>query len=267
MTLCITAGTPSKIIAIADSQLTTVGPNHEVASCLPSNLKIVHVNTTAIKVQIISHPESLYGDRHDIVFALAGNVALGLQSVMHIDAVLRGMPLCWFDHIKVTIFDRIIEFWTPARDRNIEYTISIADHKGRVHLFEIVGTDNGVEIEEVLNDDGILLSVIGDNKESVRNQILSEVNALSHFFKVDEALHYASIRALKRAVDDESNVFVGGSIQGAELTRHKGQYYIFDSYMKFFKGAALEEWESLTYPIINLNEAIFDHSKKVSELF
>jgi len=267
MTLCITAGTPGKVITIADSQLTTVGPNQEVASCLPSNLKIVHVNTTAVKVQIISHPESLYGDRHDIVFALAGNVALGLQSVMHIDAVLSGMPHCWYDHIKVTIFDRIIEFWAPARDRNIEYTLSIADHKGRIHVFEIVGTNAGVEIEEVMNDDGFLLSVIGDNKVAVKDQILSEVNVFSHFVSIEEALYYASIRALKRAVEDESNVFVGGSLQGAELTKHNGQYYIFDSYMKFFKGAALEEWQTLTYPIINLNDAVFDYSTNVSDLF
>src|SRR5437016_1299271 len=116
MTLCIAFRDESgALTALSDSQLTVSQTSARwvsnagedatgaAVSTLPSNAKILHRGHHSVKVQIASQAPTIYGSRdtYDLVFSIAGNVSLGLQSVMYLDAWLKGTSYSmWVDAIK-----------------------------------------------------------------------------------------------------------------------------------------------------------------------
>jgi hypothetical protein len=258
MSLCISFRTDNKIYSIADSQLTTTITKRDTGSLLPTDTEIVHTTPNAIKIQIASHPNSIYADRQDMVFNIAGNVSLGLQSVLHIDACLSGSPNLWAEHIPDFIAEKLWLFWNTSRDKNIECILSINDHKRKLHLFEFIGTEDKFEMGERKEENGILLSVIGDHKNEVREKILTATNSASFKLDVDSALYYASLRELLRAIEDESNVFVGGNMQLAVLENYNAQYLIQRRNGLFFRGAEIQNDEIVDIKTLDLEDEIFD---------
>ena len=98
MTLCISYkyktlddGTTTAF-CYSDSLITTLGAkSHQVgtSSFLPSNAEIKHQTTRGIKIQIVSAITDGGRRKRDFIFSIAGAVALGLQSLIHLDSVLK----------------------------------------------------------------------------------------------------------------------------------------------------------------------------------
>ncbi len=256
MTLCITYSLDSyRATAVSDSLLTTTMT--EKASFLPSDEKIVHQNPYGVKVQIISQPDSLYSERFDILCSIAGNVSLGLQSILYIDGFLKGTSCLWYDHIKLIVEDKLFQFWKTARDQHINICFAMNDHKGRIRLFELLADNTQFSFYEVMPESEILISVIGDDCKEAKKEILTRVNTYSYKMKLEEAIHFASIEVLKEAIDSPHAIFVGGNIQGALLNHHHAEYCLVRNGNINFRSAQLEHFEELSYPILDLLDEKF----------
>ncbi len=254
MTLCITYSLDSyRATALSDSLLTTTS-RVESATFLPSNEKIVHQNPYGVKVQIISQPTALYSERYDILCSIAGNVSLGLQSLLYIDGFLKGTSYLWYDHIKNIIEDKVYQFWESARDQHINICFAMNDHKGRIRFFELNADDKHFFFDEVVEEDGILISTIGDDCEEAKKEILNRINTYCYKMKLEEAIHVASVEILKEKIEDSSSIFVGGNIQGALLNHHHAEYCIVKGESFTFRSAELDYYEELNYPILDLSE-------------
>lgn len=263
MTLCVTYGiSRNQAITLSDSLLTTTRKTEDTATFLPSNQYIAHQTPRAVKIHIVSQSESLYAERYDVLCAIAGNVSLGLQSLLHLDAYLKGIKYLWYDHIKLTIEDRIYPFWEMARDQSLEMSFALNDHKGRIHLFELKADEGQFNFYEVEDDNGILLSVIGDRSSDVRAKIMSKVNLLSYQTDISESIHVASASILREEIEDSSSVFIGGVMQGAVLNRHLGEYLVVKGSGYYFRGAKLEDWDTLSYPIMDINTPRYEITRR-----
>jgi hypothetical protein len=225
---------------------------------LPSNERIVHQNPYGVKVQIISQPEALYSERFDVLCSVAGNVSLGLQSLLYVDGFLRGTSCLWYDHIKNLIEEKVYQFWDSAGDQHLNICFAMNDHKGRIRFFELKADDNRFSFDEVAEENEILISVIGDDCVEVKKKILTRINAYCYKMELEEAIHVASVEVLKEIVEDPSSIFVGGNIQGALLNHHHAEYLVVKRGDSFtFRSADLEYYEKLTYPILDLSEERF----------
>lgn len=256
MTLCVTYKTSrSRAVSLSDSLLTTTIKKDDSGSFLPSDQEVVHQTPHAVKVQIITQEESTYGERFDVVCSIAGNVSLGLQSILHLDAYLKGTSNLWYDHIKIIIDETIYPFWAMARDQSLEICFALNDHKGRVHFFELSGGKDDFNFYEVEEENEILLSVIGDDSHNVRSEILSKVNILLYQMDFEQAIHQASVKILKDRIESPTVRFVGGGMQGAILDHHLAKYMVIKDNRFHFRGAELEDWENLAYPIMDLRSS------------
>lgn len=260
MTLCIAfrhfnRGDYDQNFILSDSRLTVVRrtqPDSTVSSeqitenverafpLLPENVEIVHQNDSGIKIHVI-HYEKKSG-RRDITITVAGAVALGILSAIHLEATLNGLYGKYsYEQVLDIIEDHLNRFWQTAYDQDIEYLIMLADDDGKTHLWKKVGGRGGIKpLSEVMDENGMLLGVIGDQAELVRQQIFGDVNKLTllnHDLILEEALDIASVRALRAAIENKDNPLVGGGIQAAVMKGTEG-YYMTASYngRYFFRG-------------------------------
>lgn len=257
MSLCISFKVDDEIFVLADSQLTTTINSIESATILPYSIKVLHKSPNAIKIQIASHLTSVYAEKHSMIFSIAGNVSLGLQSILHIDAILSGTnPNFYYEDILDVIYDKINLFWRSARDKVIEYTVCIYDENNKAHIFDIIGSNDTIEFSEVEMIDGILLSVIGDNKVKVRNNILTRYQSAIYLQENNRALYTTCIKELVKEIEDESNIFVGGCLQAAKLTSYNAKYLKIKRNGYYFRGAAVNECSPFDYETLDIDKVM-----------
>lgn len=230
---------------ISDSRLTVIRqspspPVEQGLVLLPSNQEIVHQNDSGIKIHVI-HYEKKSG-RRDITITVAGAVAMGMLTAMHLEATLNGLYGKYnYQQVLHIIEEHIDRFWQGAYDQDIEYLIMLADDDGWTHLFKKTGVHGRIgPMVEISEQHGLLFGVIGDRATEVEQRILGEVNQLTAFNRgmpFEEALDIACVRALRAAIEDESNLLVGGGIQAAVMKGIEG-YYMTASYRDryYFRG-------------------------------
>lgn len=265
MSLCISYRTTNgKAVTLSDSLLTTVrkkeqsnNDENESASFLPSDQEILHQTPYGIKVQILSQKDSLYSSRFDVVVSIAGNVSLGLQSLLHLDAILQGTSfVTWAEHVPWKIEEKIRLFWNNARDQSLQMSFVINDHKGRTKIYEL-NAENGIfDFFEVEEENGVLVSVIGDGSIAVREKIFQKVNSLMYSDKsLNEIIHIAAVETLVETIRDHNSIFIGGSLQGAIFNHYLASYLKIHDDVTYFRGAEIESYESdlLSLPTLDLN--------------
>lgn len=277
MSLCITYRTENgKAITISDSLLTTIKnidkdkKNDDIidsGSFLPSDQKIVHQTPYGIKVHIISQKNSTYASsRFDIVVSIAGNVSLGLQSLLHVDAILQGSSYMWDDQILWIIEDKIRLFWNNARDQSLQMSFVITKHKRKTKFFELYADNNTFEFFEVEEEHGLLISVIGDGSADVKEEIYKRINSLSYSnMSLNQIIHKVSIGILLEIINSTNSRFIGGSLQGAIFNDNIASYLKikteteFGDYLVFYRGAEIESYESklIEVPLLDLTSPDF----------
>lgn len=241
MTLCIAFkyrhadGIP-RAIAYSDSLITVLGSNASqtaIGTFLPSNAEVKHQTPKGIKIQIVTALTKEGEVDRDFVFSIAGAVPLGLQSLIHLDSVFKTFCDNYsFEEYITKIKETLFEFWQDAYDKDIDYLLAATSDDRETKIFHIQGTgsDSNLYFEEVQPENGITLAVIGDCAGAARSQIMTEVNALMcGEIELYSALDVACIRMLRRAIEDDTNRFVGGNIQACWLIQYKANYIALDN--------------------------------------
>ncbi len=266
MSLCISYRTQNgKAVVLSDSRLTTIRKKNSVvqsANFLPSNMEILHQTDYGIKVQILTQNISgSTGSQFNIVVSIAGNVSLGLQCLAHIDACLMTNFILWAEDIPAYLEDKINEFWNNARDQSLQMSFVLNNHKGKTRIFELNADDNFFEFFEVNEVSGILISVIGDNAFSVKEKIFSEINRQSYTEDLNTNIHKSAITELKKEIESQSNLFVGGKIQGAIFNDNVAIYLkVKNEDGCSIRAAKIEDYEEeiLEYPLLDLTNNNFE---------
>ena len=266
MSLCISYRTENgKAIVVSDSRLTTTGKNDksvESAAFLPSNQKILHQTDYGIKVQILTQKESgsTYSE-FNVIVSIAGNVSLGLQCLAHIDACLQGNDLLWAESIPSYIEDKILLFWNNARDQTLQMSFTLNNHKGATRIFELNADENIFEFKELQEENGILLSVIGDNADNVKNDIFLKINSkLYTNGNLNVVIHTSVLSTLSNIMKNETDLYVGGKIQGAIFNNDRATYLKIKDIDGFtFRTAEIEDYEIeiLKFPLLDLTDEFF----------
>lgn len=242
-------------MALSDSLLTTISNRQDSGSFLPSNQEITHQTPYGVKIHLISGSAAYSHYEIDILTAIAGNVSLGLQCTLHIESYLKYGLNRWLGDFKFDLQSKVFDFWFDARDKQLQMSFTLFDHKKRAHIFECaadeMGRFNFSEIEEL---NGFKLSVLGDGRKEAKEEIISRINSLLYTHDLDEAIHIACVSALKKRIDDENERFIGGNMQGAVLNEYSGQYLVVNDGIKHFRAAELEHYEQLDLPILELLE-------------
>jgi hypothetical protein len=256
MTLCVTYITNTKMaVSLTDSLLTTTRKFPESGVFLPSDQEVVHQTPFAVKFHNISGVNAYSGNTIDILTAIAGNVSLGLQCVLHIEAYLKYGDAKWFSDIEYAIRDKVFDFWYDARDRQIQMSFALFDHKMRPKLIECRADEKGqIDFQTIDPDNGFALSVLGDGCYEVKDQILSKINAFQYEHDLDTAIHLACVSVLQENIDDSSKRFIGGHIQGGRLNGYCGEYLVVEYGNKFFRGTMLSNYDDLELPIMYMND-------------
>lgn len=256
MTLCVTYATDfQRAVALSDSLLTTISKRQDTGSFLPSNQKITHQTPYGVKIHLISGSAAYSHYEIDILTAIAGNVSLGLQCTLHIESYLKYGLNRWLADFKFDLQSKVIDFWCDARDKQLQMSFTLFDHKKHVHIFECTADESGkldfTEIEEL---NGFKISVLGDGRKKAKEEILSRISSLLYTHDLEEAIHIACVSALKNRIEDESERFIGGNMQGAVLNGYSGQYLVVNDGIKYFRAAELEYYEQLNLPTLELQE-------------
>ncbi|MEA5581158.1 hypothetical protein VB620_07380 [Nodularia harveyana UHCC-0300] len=245
MTLCISYKSKSpyddipRAVCYADSRITILGSSDKQTATggfLASNAEIRHQTDSGIKIQIVSAIRDDNESSRDFVFSIAGAVSLGLQSLIHLDSVFKTFYENYsfeeyIDRIKITLH----EFWKDAWDQKIEYLMTATDDSGEIRIIKIRGSEPKPEsesdfvLEEVQEENELLFSVIGNNAEKARETILGETNSLMcGGMEMDSALDVACLRMMRRAVEDPTQIFIGGNIQSCYLKDKSAKYVTLD---------------------------------------
>ena len=283
MTLCISYkyrtlddGTPTAF-CYADSLLTTLGPKDrrgEKGAFLPSNAEIRHQTPRGIKIHTVSASVGEKRSSRGFVFSIAGAVPLGLQSLIHLDSVFKTLRERYsfeeyISHAEKTLRD----FWQHAWDKDIEYLITACDDHNETRIFHLKGTESDLITEEVQLENGLLFAVIGDGAEKAREWILRETNSLvCAGFDIYSSLDTACIRMMRRAIEDPTQIFIGGSIQSASLRGWEARYLtVDDGNQHAFRGVEYPvEYENLInrapFPITYVCGDIYDPQLNIGEI-
>jgi len=245
-------------VSLTDSLLTTTRKFPESGSFLPSDQEVVHQTPYAVKFHNISGVKAYSGNSIDILTAIAGNVSLGLQCALHIDAYLKYGFSNWFNDIEYAIREKVLDFWCDSRDRQIQMSFALFDHKMRPKLIECRADEKGdIYFHTIGPENGFALSVLGDGCDEVKDQILSKINMLQYEHDLDAAIHLACVSALQENIDDPSKIFIGGHIQGGHLNGYDGDYLVVDYGYKFFRGTMLKHYDNLELPIMNMSDPLY----------
>ncbi|HYW22049.1 MAG TPA: hypothetical protein VE956_22610 [Nodularia sp. (in: cyanobacteria)] len=292
MTLCISYKCKSpyddipRAVCYADSRITILGPIDKqtaVGGFLPSNAEIRHQTDSGIKIQIVSAIRDDNESSRDFVFSIAGSVSLGLQSLIHLDSVFKTFYENYsfeeyIDRIKITLH----EFWKDAWDQEIQYLMTATDDSGKIRIIYIRGSESESDLvlEEVQEEKGLLLSVIGDNAEEAREKIFSETNSLvSRGMEMNSALDVACLRMMRRAVEDQNQIFIGGNIQSCYLKDKSAKYITLDDGCNLlFRGVKYSreygdypsklnrEKDLPSFLTSSINQDIYDPRKSIQEI-
>lgn len=259
MTLCIMLRRPDQtVLSIADSRLT-----------LESNEK-AWMTDLAVKLHYATQESTFYpASRFDVSFGVSGTLSLGLQSILYLDACLKGESGTWADAIVNIIRDKLWDFWEEAISKDITYSIGLHNHKGKARIFEweCLGARSLPTFREVDEFEGLLFSVHGDGATSVREQVLSEVNACSYCdVALEEALAFAAIRALQSSMQDDSKPYIGGQVQACLLERHVAEFLVCSGHSRHLRSAYIEDSEALRYRTLNLLHPWLDQTKPLAQL-
>lgn len=239
MTLCISFKHIERWVydqsfALTDSRITVMGRSDDAKAInyLPTTLKLKHQTDRGIKLHIIKSDQSKGG--RDIVASVAGSVLLGLQSLIYIDSAIQGLlGKLTFDRLLNTVINSIEHFWDGAYDQEVEYLFKIADDDNKTRILHVLATrDSKPTLLEIRPENGVVLGVIGDQSERVRQDIFSEINRimiLRPSMSVEAATLIAAIRAMRRETEDPQNLFVGGPIQMAAM-KGVNAYYMASHY-------------------------------------
>lgn len=263
MTLCISyrhynREAYDQAMALSDSRLTVVRNKRDENGFvnISSDMEICHQNDFGIKLHVMKSDRKR--GRRDIVASVAGAVSLGLQSIIHLEAVIIGiLGRVSFDQLLEIIDETIDNFWRPAYDKEIEYLFMLADDSGRTRIFEKIGTPGQVyPLKEVPNDHGVYFGVIGDRKAEIKSIILSEVNKLlvcNARIPIEAALEVACVRAIRREIEDPQNLLVGGNIQAAAMKGDKGYYLSvqYDNHLSFRSASYPSQIDISKFPMLH----------------
>ncbi|MFN6487130.1 MULTISPECIES: hypothetical protein [unclassified Nostoc] len=290
MTLCISYKFKSpnddipRAICYADSRITTLGASTKqttVGGFLPSNAEIKHKTDRGIKIQIVSAVTDGSESYRDFVFSIAGSVSLGLQSLIHLDSVFKTFYENYsfeqyIDRAKITLH----EFWQDAWDQEIEYLMTATDDIGEIRIIYVKGTESDLVLEEIQQEDGLLLAVVGDNAEESRETIRRETNSLMCAgMEMNSALDVACVRMMRRAIENPNQIFIGGNIQACLLVDKSAKYLTLDdgSNLLFRSVKYSREWrdyprklntliERPSFPVLNINQDMYDPQKSLQEI-
>lgn len=218
--------------SLADTLLTVISRRSNCGT-LPDKATLVRVIPEGWEVKnqtkygVKTYPvlqKSAVGDVRvrPMVFCIAGSVALGLHSLIHLEARLTGTPLMGsLDELLHFVVNTLREFWDGAFDKDIEYLFAITDNN-QLHLYKIVGDRNTFDLLEIARTHGLLFGIIGDGVEEVNQQILQEAQSLCVAgISTKPALFTACVRALKRSINDPNIWTVGGGIQACMMNGNK----------------------------------------------
>lgn len=290
MTLCISYKFKSpnddipRAICYADSRITTLGASTKqttVGGFLPSNAEIKHQTDRGIKIQIVSAITDGNESYRDFAFSIAGAVSLGLQSLIHLDSVFKtfyenySFEEC-INRIKITLH----EFWKDAWDQEIEYLITATDDSGEIKIIYVRGTETNLVFEEVQEEDELLLAVIGDNAEEARQRIRQETNSLMCAgIEMYSALDVACLRMMRRAIEDQTQKFIGGNIQACLLVNKSVKYMTLDDGCNLlFRGVKYSrEWHDYprklntlidqpSFLVQNISQDIYNPQRNIQEI-
>ncbi|CAK1849332.1 conserved hypothetical protein [Vibrio crassostreae] len=265
MTLCVTYITDSgKAVSLTDSLLTTTQKSPDKGAFLPSDQEIVHQTPFAVKFHNISGVRAYSGRTIDILTAIAGNVSLGLQCTLHIETYLKFGYTLWYNDIKNAIEDKVLDFWCDARDKQIQMSFALFDHKLNPQLIECRADDTGnIYFQSIKSENGFALSVLGDGSEEVKAQILNKINTLQYQYEdFDTAIHIACVSVLQENINDSSKIFIGGNIQGGRLNKYDGEYLVIDyGDNLFFRGTKLDCYDNLELPIMDMSDSLYTIAK------
>ncbi|MGE0919758.1 hypothetical protein [Trichlorobacter lovleyi] len=264
-------------MALSDSRLTVVR-NKNVENGfvnIPSDTEICHQNDFGIKLHVMKSDRKR--GRRDIVASVAGAVSLGLQSIIHLEAVIIGLlGGAKFDQLIEIIDETIDNFWRTAYDKEIEYLFMLADDSGRTRIFEKIGTPREVyPLEEVPNEHGVYFGVIGDRKNEIKGIILCEVNKLlicKPRMPIETALEIACVRAIRREIEDPQNLLVGGNIQAAAMKGHEGYYLSaqYDNHLSFRSASYPSQINISRFPLMHplwpFNSEIYNPRNAIEEI-
>jgi len=292
MTLCISYKCKSpnddipRAVCYADSRITILGPIDKqtaVGRFLPSNVEIRHQTDSGIKIQIVSAITDDNENSRDFVFSIAGAVSLGLQSLIHLDSVFKTFYENYsfeeyIDRIKITLH----EFWKDAWDREIEYLMTATDDSGEIRIIYVRGSksESDLVLKELQEENGLLLSVIGDNAEEARETIFRETNSLMCAgVEMNLALDVACLRMMRRAIEDQNQISIGGNIQSCYLVDKSAKYITLDDGCNLlFRGVKYSrEWrdyprklntliERPSFLVSNINQDMYDPKKTIQEI-
>ncbi|MBD2460534.1 hypothetical protein H6G89_05700 [Oscillatoria sp. FACHB-1407] len=290
MTLCISYKFKSpnddipRAICYADSRITTLGASTKettVGGFLPSNAEIKHQTDRGIKIQIVSAVTDGSESYRDFVFSIAGAVSLGLQSLIHLDSVFKTFYENYsfeqyIDRVKITLH----EFWQDAWDQEIEYLMTATDDSGKIRIIYVRGTESDLVLEEIQQEDGLLLAVIGDNAEESRETIRRETNSLMCVgMEMNSALDVACVRMMRRAIEDPNQTFIGGNMQACLLVDNSAKYLTLDDGTNLlFRGVKYSrEWrdyprklntliERPSFLVSKVDQDMYDPQKSLQEI-
>jgi len=290
MTLCISYKFQSSIddvpraICYADSRITTLEASTKqttVGGFLPSNVEIKHQTDRGIKIQIVSAVTDGSESYRDFVFSIAGAVSLGLQSLIHLDSVFKTFYENYsfeqyIDRAKITLH----EFWQDAWDQEIEYLMTATDDSGEIRIICVKGTKSDLILEEIQQEDGLLLAVIGDNAEESRETIRRETNSLMCAgMEMNSALDVACVRMMRHAIEDPNQLVIGGNMQACLLRDKRASYVTLDDGTNLlFRGVKYSrEWrdypkklntltERPSFLVSQIDQDMYDPQKSLQEI-
>ena len=148
---------------------------------------------------------------------------------------------------------KVSDFWSDARDQQLQMSFTLYDHKRRAHIFEYGADENGeFSFHEVEDHYGFKLSILGDGKERAKEEIMSSINCLLYEHDLEDAVHMSCVSALKNRINDKSELFIGGYMQGAVLNQYSGRYLVVASGVKCFRAAELDDYDQLDLPVLDL---------------
>ncbi|WP_431099765.1 hypothetical protein [Roseateles noduli] len=224
----------------------------------------------AVKLHYATQENTIYpASRFDVCFGISGTLSLGLQSVLYLDACLKGESGTWADAIVNIIRDKLWGFWEEAISKDITYSIGLHNHKGKARIFEweCLGAASTPSYREVKEFEGLLFSVHGDGATAVREQILSEVGACSYCdVRLEEVLAFAAIRVLQSSIMDDSKPYIGGQVQACLLERHVAEFLVCSGNFRYLRSAYIEDNEAHQYRVLNLSHPWLDQMKSLAQL-
>lgn len=158
--------------------------------------------------------------------------------------------------------------------------MTATDDSGEIRIIHIRGTETDLVFEEVLEENELLFAVIGDHAEEARQKIRQETNSLiCAGIDMNSALELACMRMMRRAIEDQTQIFIGGNIQACQSIDKSFTYLTLDNgYNLLFRGVKYSrEW--CDYPrklntlvnrtpflVLNINQDKYDPQKSIQEI-